>query len=231
MRNGHLNACLFLKTGVVGDCRCKDEAKHYLELSLISLGLFLVEFLGGVIAGSLALISDSFHVLVDGTESLISMIVSVRARTDRDENVLRHRGGYISAVLLIGVALWIILVEAPERMANPHLIQVELMLWLAIPGLLVNLVMFRKHINVHEEHKNETHFWQWLHITADIGASVVVILGGIAIWKTGAVIIDPLLSFFLGGVILFIALRRLLLKPNDVNAHSGHNHHSHHHHH
>jgi len=228
VKNNHLDACLSLKTGVVSDCHCNDEVWHYTKLTMISLGLFVAELVGGVLIGSLALISDSFHVLVDGTESLVSMLVSKRARTSLDEKLLRRRGGYLSALLLIGVALWIILIEAPERMANPHEIQVGYMVALGLVGLWANLWMYYLHTNAHEEHKNETHWWQELHIVVDTGASMAVFVGGIAIWITGAVIIDTVISFLLGGLILFIALRRLLLKPDEAHGHCGHDHHHHH---
>lgn len=229
MQNNHLTACLFLKTGQRSDCHCGDEVWHYTKLTMISFGLFISEFVVGILIGSLALISDSFHVLVDGTESFVSMIVSKRARTSVDEKKLRRRGGYLSALLLIGVALWIILIEAPERMANPHEIQVGYMITLGLVGLFANLFMYFMHVNTHEEHKNETHWWQELHIIVDTGASVAVVFGGIAIWITGAVVVDTIISFLLGGLILFIALRRLFLKPSEDHSHCGHDHHHHHH--
>jgi len=228
VQNNHIAACQFLKTGQQSDCRCEEEVLHYMSLTMISFGLFLVELLGGIFFGSLALISDSFHVLVDGSESFVSMIVSKRARTSTDEKMLHRRGGYLSAILLIGVALWIIVIEAPDRVANPHEIQVGYMIMLGFVGLVANLFMYFMHINAHEEHKNETHWWQELHIVVDTGASVLVIFGGIAIWMTGVTIIDPILSFFLGGLILFIALRRLLVKPSTGHDHCGHDHYHHH---
>lgn len=228
MQSNHLAACQFLKTGQLSDCRCDDEVWHYTKLTLISFFLFAAELVGGRIFGSLALVSDSFHVLVDGSESYVSMIVSKRARTSTDEKLLRRRGGYLSALLLIGVALWIILIEAPERMSNPHEIEVGYMIALGFGGLFANIVMYHMHIKAHKEHKNETHWWQKVHIIVDTGASVLVILGGIAIWMTGLVVIDTILSFFLGGLILFIALRRLLVKPSNGHDHCGHDHHHHH---
>ncbi len=228
MQNNHLNACLSLKTGLASDCHCNDEVWHYTKLTMISFGLFLVELCGGRIFGSLALISDSFHVLVDGSESFVSMLVSKHARISTDEKMLRRRGGYLSALLLIGVALWIILVEAPERIANPHEIDAWYMVGLGLAGFWANIWMYSMHTKAHEEHKNETHWWQELHIVVDTGASVAVVLGGIAIGITGAVIIDTVISFLLGGLILFIALRRLLLKPDEAHSHCGHDHHHHH---
>ncbi len=229
MQNNHLTACLFLKTGQQSDCHCSDEVWHYKKLTMISFGLFVSEFIGGILVGSLALISDSFHVLVDGTESFVSMIVSKRARTSLNEKLLRRRGGYLSAILLIGVALWIILVEAPDRMANPHEIDAWYMIGLGLVGFWANLWMYSMHTKAHVEHKNETHWWQELHIVVDTGASVAVVFGGITIWITGFVIIDTVISFLLGGLILFIALRRLFLKPSEDHSHCGHNHHHHHH--
>lgn len=228
MKNNHIAACQFLKTGRQSDCRCEEEVLHYMGLTMVSFGLFIVELLGGIFFGSLALISDSFHVLVDGSESFVSMIVSKRARTSTDEKMLRQRGGYLSALLLIGVALWIIVVEAPERITNPHEIHVEYMIALGLVGFVANLFMYFMHINAHEEHKNETHWWQELHIVVDTGASMLVVIGGFAIGITGLSVIDPILSFFLGGLILFVALRRLLVKPKDSHDHFGHDHHHHH---
>ncbi len=209
MQSGHLEACSYLATGTLSDCRCEQEAAHYMKLALVSLGLFLGELAGGLVTGSLALISDSFHVLVDGTENVVSVIVSRMARTNGDEFALRRRGGYASATLLVSVAC-IVLWEARERMYHPRELYPQGMLAVAGLGFIVNLFQLWLHKRVPNEHKNLTHGWQFAHLLSATLTSVAVIVTGLVVLRTGSTVLDPLVSFGIGGAILIMAARRLV---------------------
>ncbi len=208
MEGNHLNACPALRTGTERDCSCSSEESRYLTLAKWSLCLFVSEFLGGWFSGSLALMSDALHVLVDGAENFVSAIVSRFARQG-DEDRVRKIGGTISAMLLLFASLWIIH-EGMERISNPHKVE-WYMIVIAFIGLLVNLLLWKIHHDAPDEHRNITHLWQDWHLLSDISASVAVIIGGvIMLIADGQYWIDGIISVGIGTWIALFTITRLL---------------------
>ncbi len=206
---GHLNACRSLKTSVLTDCRCEDEEKRYVTLAKWSFGLFIFELVSGFFANSLALMSDAFHVLFDGMENILSVIVARMSReSEKDEERLRAIGGFISASMLLIVA-GVIISEGWERFFEPHEVA-WFMTGLATIGLLVNLWQRYYHQQAPAEHRNVTHFWQDRHLVSDIAASSAVIAGGLIMLIFGWYWVDGLLSVAIGGWIAFLTIRRLV---------------------
>lgn len=222
MAQNHLDACPQLTTGLEQDCSCDKEVAHYLKLSMWSFGLFLFEFVGGLFAGSVALVSDSFHVLLDGTENIISAIVSKLARKNSNEQKLRSIGGKISASLLF-VAAGVIIHEGYERIVTPHHVEWYMTI-VAIIGLAVNLWQIKLHHGAHKEHHNQTHFWQNWHLISDTAASIAVIIGGgVMLVLNDWYWIDGALSLAIGLLIATFTGAKLL--GLEVHSHD----HGHHH--
>lgn len=208
METNHLRACPARITGAEENCSCGEEEVHYLTLAKWSGGLFLFEFIGGWNSGSLALMSDALHVLIDGGENLVSVIVSRFARRGDEEHV-RKIGGLISAGLLLLAATGIIH-EGTERLSAPHKIEWYMTI-IAIIGLGVNIQQRKLHDNVSKEHRNDTHFWQNWHLISDSVASVVVIVGGIIMLATEQYYwIDGALSILIGIFIMVLVCAKLL---------------------
>src|SRR3989344_344444 len=205
----HLAACPSNNTGLLQDCSCDKEVGHYLTLAKWSFGLFLFEFIGGLFSGSVALISDSLHVLLDGTENIVSAIVSKRSREHKDERKMRMIGGRISALLLL-LAGGVIVHEGWERIITPH--EVEwYMAVIATVGLCVNLLQMYLHQGVAKEHRNQTLLWQSRHLWSDISASIAVIVGGLIMSVSGGLYwIDGVLSVGIGLLIMTLTVGRLL---------------------
>lgn len=173
-----------------------------------SFGLFVVEFLGGYFSGSMALMSDALHVLLDGTENIVSAIVSFLARKNKDEEKMRRIGGAVSASLLL-VAAGVIIHEGYERILEPKEVE-QWMILVAIGGFAVNLRQMWLHNQAEDEHRNQTHWWQNMHLMSDAAASLVVIVGGaIMIVARGLYWIDGVLSVGIGGVIVMITIAKL----------------------
>lgn len=224
----HLEKCPSKNTGVEKDCSCNHEQQHYLKLAVISFSLFLGEFFGGLFSGSIALMSDSFHVLMDGTENMISMIVSRKARKGADEKRIRSIGAKISAGLLFLIAGGIVY-EGYQRLLSPQKVE-SYMVIIALIGLGVNLLQRKIHQGALHEHHNVTHFWQDIHLLSDIATSVVVVIGGVIMLTTGGYYwIDGLLSVGIGILIMVFTGARFA--GVELHSHEGHDHahHSHHH--
>lgn len=209
MARNHLGACPTLVSGLSRDCSCKKEVAHYLYLAKWSFGLFVFEFVGGLFSGSMALISDSLHVLLDGTENIVSAVVSKLAQKNSNEEKLRKIGGKISASLLL-FAAGVIVYEGYERILTPHKVEWYMTL-IAIAGLCVNLWQINIHGSAAKEHINQTHFWQNWHLMSDIAASVAVVIGGLVMLITdGLYWVDGVLSICIGLLIVMFTGAKLL---------------------
>jgi len=111
-------------------------------------GFMLAEVVGGVLTGSLALISDAMHMLTD-TAALAIALVAIHVGR-RPSDLLRTYGyarfeilaAAFNALLLLAVAFYI-LYEAWKRLSEPQEIQSGGMLVIAVIGLLVNLASMR----------------------------------------------------------------------------------------
>ncbi|CAG0948750.1 Cadmium, cobalt and zinc/H(+)-K(+) antiporter [Anaerolineae bacterium] len=179
------------------------ERRFVLALG-ISLIVFLAELGGGFWTGSLALLSDSAHVFLDVFALALSYIALRVAALPADD---RHTYGWhrleVFAALANGVTLLAITVgifyEAWERLQNPAPIHSVEMLAIAVIGLVANLGVARL---LHDHHDDLNTRSAFLHVVGDALASVGVIVGGIIILLTGWYFVDPLISVFIGIVII-----------------------------
>jgi len=177
---------------------------------IITLVFFLLEVAGGLLSGSLALISDAGHMFSD----LLSLLLSLGAMTlalqlpTKERTYGYHRGeifaAFINSLLLIGVSAGI-LWEAYQRALHPAPVQGGLMFIVACIGLVANLgVVFLLHgshnLNVRSA---------FLHVVGDTVSSLAVIAAAAWISITGQVIADPILSGIIAILIVVSALRIL----------------------
>jgi len=178
--------------------------RRFLIALAISLLVFVAELVGGWWTGSLALLSDSAHVFLDFFALALSYIAMRASALPADD---RHTYGWhrleVFAALTNGVTLLgitaAILFEAWERLQNPTPIHSVEMLTIAVIGLVANLGVARL---LHEHHDDLNTRSAFLHVIGDALASLGVIAGGIVIMLTGWYVVDPLISVFIGVIIL-----------------------------
>lgn len=189
----------------------KNSKKLFLSIVLTGL-IFIAEFAGGLWTGSLALLSDSAHVFMDVFALGLSYLAIRAAMLPAND---RHTFGYhrmqVLAALFNGATLLLIsfeiLREAISRFQNPQPIEAGQMLIIAIIGLIVNIVVvfvLREH-----DHDDLNTRAAFLHVLGDTLASVGVIVAGIAIYFTGLLWIDSLVSVLISLLILFSSGRLL----------------------
>ncbi|WP_113132291.1 cation diffusion facilitator family transporter [Hyphomicrobiales bacterium] len=176
-------------------------------------GFMLAEVVGGVLTGSLALISDAMHMLTD-TAALAIALVAIHVGR-RPSDLLRTYGyarfeilaAAFNALLLLAVAFYI-LYEAWKRLSEPQEIQSGGMLVIAVIGLLVNLALMRLLTSHKDESLNVK--GAYLEVWSDMLGSLAVIVGAAVIWFTGWQWVDSLLAVGIG----FMVFRRtwVLLK-------------------
>ncbi|MDQ7797625.1 MAG: cation diffusion facilitator family transporter [Candidatus Edwardsbacteria bacterium] len=182
-----------------------DSLKGLTWTLVLTAVLMLVEFLGGWLSGSLALVSDAGHMLTDVLALGLSLLAIRFAATPA--NAKKTYGFYrleILAALLNGVTLIVlsgyIFYEAWQRFGSPTEIKSGLMIIVALAGLAVNVAGFfilrassKENLNVRGA---------FLHVVGDLLSSVAVIIGGLIIRFTGWLLIDPILSILIGLMIL-----------------------------
>jgi cobalt-zinc-cadmium efflux system protein len=192
-----------------GHTRDADRRTLYFVLALASTFMF-VEFAGGILANSLALLADAAHMLTDVAAialALLALRFASRPATPR-----KTYGYYrmeILAALTNGVVLMVlcffIIREAWERFREPVEVAGTLMLAVSVGGLTVNLIMaFLLHRSAGESLNLRG---AYLHVLGDLLASVGTITAALIIILTGWYVADPLISVIVALLILFSSLK------------------------
>lgn len=177
----------------------------------------LAEVVGGLVAGSLALLADAGHMLTDFASLALAWLGFRLARRPADWR--RTYGfdrfsvlvAFVNGMTLFAIAVWIV-IEAAGRLMEPVRVLGGIMLWVALAGLAVNIASFwilsggdRENLNIRAAS---------LHVAGDLLGSVAAVAASIVILATGWMPIDPILSVVVALIILRSAWR--------VVAESGH---------
>ena len=161
----------------------KDLAGRNLLISIfLNIAITAAQIVGGLLSGSLALLSDALHNFSD----VISLIISyVAKRLSKKEASLKRTFGYkraeilaafINAATLMVVAI-LLIIEAIERFQNPKEIDSSLVIWLSVIAILGNgfsVLLLKKNANDNMNMKSA-----YLHLLTDMMASVAVLIGGL----------------------------------------------------
>ncbi|ACS33332.1 cation diffusion facilitator family transporter [Thermococcus gammatolerans] len=170
----------------------------------LNIVITLAEVVGGILSGSLALLSDSVHNLGDSMSLLASYFaVKIGERKANEKYTFGYRRAeilvaFVNSAVLVGVSL-LLLVEAYRRYKNPKPIDGPLMLVVALIGLFANLFsVLLLHSHAHGLNVRSA----YLHLLSDTLSSVAVVAGGIAIIKWNVLWIDPLITVLIALYIL-----------------------------
>ena len=186
---------------------------------LVLTALFMVvELVGGLISGSLALVAEAGHMLADvGALGLSLFTVWLARRPAGPRRTFGYLRGEILAALvngaaLFGLAAWVV-VQALGRISSPRPIQTGIFLAVAAVGLVVNLVSLRL---LHAtQHGSLNVRGAYLHIMGDVLGSVGALAAAVLVRVTGWTVADPIVSILLSLLILFSAWR-LLKESTDI---------------
>ncbi len=184
--------------------RAVERRRLLLTMSLTGVTM-IVEVIGGVMTGSLALLSDAGHMLTHFFALLVSFIAIKLAALPTHPS--RSFGLYrveVLAALLNGLTLLFITAgifyEAVGRLMEPSPVKELPMFIVAAIGLAVNLSSAAILLDVGKSDLNVRS--AFLHMVGDTASSVGIVIGAIVIYFTGWYIIDPLLSMLIAVVIL-----------------------------
>ncbi len=173
---------------------------------LLTLFFTVVELIGGLLSHSLALLSDSAHMISDVIALGLSMTaIYLAARPSNARFTFGYLRFEIIASFLNGLALVAIAVgifiEGIRRFSNPEAIDFRLMLFIASIGLVVNIVLTIVLSRSMKEERNlnvQSALW---HFIGDLLSSIGVILSAVLIYWTGRTWFDPLISIVIGCII------------------------------
>ena len=179
----------------------------------ITAGFMLVEAAGGLLTGSMALLSDSLHMLTDAAALGMSFFASRLAGLKPDSSrTYGYRRAEVVAALANAMLLWILsgymLREVYERFYNPVAVLSGPMLAVAVLGLLANLAsawLLHGHSG-----ENINIRGAFLHVVSDLAGSVAAIIAGVIIYISGWYRADTIVSLLIIALILFSSTRLLM---------------------
>ena len=197
--------------GHAHDHRSASRRSLSIALALIMVYM-IVEVVGGLVSGSLALLADAGHMLTDGAAiGLALLAIWVSGRPASIEQTFGFHRTEILAAMLNALSLWLIsaliFFEASRRLNDDLQVDGGLMLGVGAVGLLVNLAAaWALHRSSGESLNVEGAF---LHVVADLLGSVAVVAGGILVLAFEWNIADPIFGIVIGVLILASSLRLL----------------------
>ena len=174
----------------------------------LNLIITIAQIVGGIISGSLALISDALHNFSD----VLSLVFSYGAhKLSRKKASLDQTFGYkraeliaafINAITLIIVALFLIY-EASVRFFHPKPIESTLVIWLAILGIIVNggSVLLLKKDSKHNLNMKSA----YMHLLTDMMASIAVLIGGVLMKLYNWFWVDSVMTLLIAFYLIYVS--------------------------
>jgi cobalt-zinc-cadmium efflux system protein len=175
-------------------------------IALVLTGTFMVvEVIGGIISGSLALLADAGHMLTDTMAlALAAAAFHVSKRPAGGNLTYGYQRFQILAAFVNGLSLLLVVgwifYEAVERFITPRDILGGTMLTVAAAGLVINIISFAVLHSGDQENLNIR--GAALHVAGDLLGSVAAIVAAVVIIYTGWTLIDPILSIAVAFLIL-----------------------------
>lgn len=179
---------------------------------LLNLLITTAQIIGGIISGSLALISDAIHNLSDSLSVILAwfaQLLSRRPHTSKSTFGYKRAeilAAFINALALIGISVYLVF-EAIDRLVDPKVVDAGWMFWLGLLGLLANGISVI--ILEGEKNKNINIRAAYLHLLGDALTSLAVIAGAVLIWTFDVFWVDPVVTILI-SIYLFVHTLKLL---------------------
>jgi cobalt-zinc-cadmium efflux system protein len=170
----------------------------------LTLGYAVIELIGGLWSGSLALLADAGHMATDSAALLFALAANIIARRPVSD---RHSFGlarveviaaFVNALAMLAVVAWIFY-EAIDRLTSPLPVKGLGVFAIAGVGLLINVVVAWV---LSRDRENVNTRAAFIHVMGDLLGSVAAVAAGVIIYFGGPLMVDPLLSMFVAALIL-----------------------------
>lgn len=184
--------------------------KNILIAFILNLSFSIFEFVGGIITGSVAILSDSIHDIGDAASIGVSFFLEKKSKKQPDDTYTYGYARYsvlgsviTTVILMVGSIL--VIVNAVRRIINPVPINYNGMIIFAVIGTVVNFIAayFTKDgDSLNQKAVN-------LHMLEDVLGWIVVLIGAIIMRFTDISVIDPIMSVCVALFILINTVKNL----------------------
>jgi len=182
------------------------KGKNLFLAIILNIIITLAQVVGGILSGSLALLSDALHNFSD----VLSLMISYGAnRLAQKKGTERQTFGYrraeiiatlFNASTLIAIGLYIIF-EAFSRLSSPEPVDTSLVIWLGLLGVIVNGgSIFLLHNDAQESMNIKA---AYLHLLGDVLTSVAVVIGGLLMMFWQMYWVDPVISVLIAVYLMY----------------------------
>lgn len=174
---------------------------------LLNILITVAQVIGGIVSGSLALLSDALHNFSD----VLSLVVSYIANKLSKKKASIHRtfgykraeilAAFINASTLIIVAV-LLIIEAIKRFQNPEEIESNLVIWLSLLGIIANglsVLLLKRDSKANMNMKSA-----YLHLLTDMMASIAVLIGGLLMKYYQLYWVDSVLTFMIALYLIWM---------------------------
>ncbi|MFG6685307.1 cation diffusion facilitator family transporter [Mariniflexile sp. HNIBRBA6329] len=202
--------------------------KNLMVSILLNIFITAAQVVGGLISGSLSLLSDALHNFSDVLSLIVSYVASKISKKQASENKTfgykraEILAAFVNASTLIIVAI-ILIKEAIERFKNPQEIESNLVIWLALLAIIFNglSVLLLKKDSEHNINVKSA----YVHLLTDMLASVAVLIGGLLMKYYQMFWVDSVLTFLIALYLIWVGYFLLktstkmlmLFTPENIN--------------
>jgi len=189
------------------------QGKNLVYSILLNLLITIAQIIGGIVSGSLALISDALHNFSDVLSLGFSLIAHKLSRKKATENnTFGYKraeliAAFVNASTLIIVA-FILIYGAIGRFIHPKPIESSLVIWLAILGIIVNgasVLLLQKDADHNINMKSA-----YLHLLTDMMASVAVLVGGLLMKFYGWFWVDSVMTIAIAIYLIVVGAKLVI---------------------
>jgi cobalt-zinc-cadmium efflux system protein len=189
------------------------KGKNLLFSIILNIVITVAQIVGGILSGSLALISDALHNFSDVLSLIFSYIANVLSKKKASLNqTFGYKraeiiAAFVNAISLMIVAIYLIF-EASQRFFHPEVIKSNLVIWMSLLGIVANglsALMLKKDADHNLNMKSA-----YIHLFTDMMASVAVLVGGILMKYYQIYWIDSVLTFAIAIYLIYIGYDLLI---------------------
>ncbi len=180
---------------------------------VLNIIITIGQIVGGIMSGSVALLSDALHNFSDVISLILSYFTNRLAK--RKSTINQTYGfkraeilsAFINSATLIAIAIYLI-IEAIERFLNPQKVNFNIVIYFAIGSIIINAISV---IILHKDSKNSINIKSaYLHLFTDVLTSIAVMIGGLLMKYFGIYQIDSILSVAIAVYLIFSSYRLLI---------------------
>ncbi len=175
---------------------------------ILNLFITIAQIIGGIISGSMALLSDAAHNFSDVFALIISYIArKLSGKEQTESKTFGYKraeifAAFINSAMLIGIAI-ALLIEGTKHLISPEKINADIVIWLAALSILLNgisVLLIKKDAKESMNMKSA-----YLHLFSDMLTSIAVLAGGFAVKYLHLYRIDSVLSLLIAVYLIYMS--------------------------